>query len=191
MTDNSLLSPRIHRPILLVSVLLVASIAVSAYFGSLKPKATRATVASGLLEFSIELDKTEFIQQGERVNITFSLINTSNKTIKLDWSSFFIAFDQTFYFDFYIMDANGTRIYQWSYGHGRYMGNSSVVLNPSERVTSLNKWPQVYGEHSGYDGIVPKGTYSVAGCTRWIMLTIDGQVTEAKLETPTLSFTIT
>lgn len=190
MADDQKLSfLRVHRAILLVSALLIASIAVSIYFGSLKPRATRATVVSDLLEFSIELNKTEFVQQGEAVNVTFSLINTGNKTITIRWSSFYLAFSQTLYFDFYIIDGDGTRIYQWSHGHGALMAIKNVVVNPGERVTNFYKWPQVYSGLIGYDAIVPKGTYSVVGLTRGITLKADSQ-TGVALETPSITFTI-
>src|SRR4030042_1184556 len=90
--------PHFRRAFLLVLVLIVALVvATFAYLTSLPPMiGPRASIVSSPLEFSIELNKAEFIQQGERVNITFSLINTSNKTLTLDWSSYFIAFGQRF-----------------------------------------------------------------------------------------------
>ena len=191
LTDSSKVSfLTVNRSIILVSILLVASIAVSIYFGSFKPKAIRASIVSSPLVFSIELNKAEFIQQGERVNITFSLINTSNKTLTLEWSSFFVAFDQRFYFDFYIVDANGTRIYQMSRGYGRGMANASEVVGIGERLTNFYEWPQVYSGRTGYDAIVPKGTYSVVGLTRGMTISVDSQRSGIMLETPSVTFTI-
>ena len=182
---------RIHRAASLVSVLLVASIAVSVYFVSFKPKATRASIVSDSLVFSIELDKTEFIQQEERVNIaSFSLTNTSNETVKLQWSSFYIGFNQTLYFDYYILDANGTHVYKWSYWSGAFMSPRTVILNPNEQLTNLYRWPQVYDRHIGLEAIVPRGTYSIAGLTRGITLTSESQTSHLLLETPSITFTI-
>lgn len=175
---------------MLVSVLLIASITVSVYFGSFKQKATRASIVSDSLVFSIELDKTEFIQQEERVNITFSLTNTSNETVKLQWSSFYIGFNQTLYFDYYILDANGTHVYKWSYWSGAFMSSRAVVLKPNEQLTNTYRWPQVYDWRIGLEAIVPRGTYSIAGLTRGITLTSESKKSHLLLETPSITFTI-
>ena len=190
LADNSKVSfLRIHRSVLLISALLVTSIAVSLYFGSFKPKATRASIVSSPLEFSIELNKTDF-EKDENVTVTLSLINMSNKTLKLDWASYYWGWGQPIFCDFYIVDVNGTRIYQFSRGRAVYMANWTMVVNPGERVTNFYYWYQVYSGRTGYDAIVPKGTYSIIGITRWMILTVDGQATEINLETPAISFTI-
>ena len=174
---------------MLVSVLLVSSIAVSVYFGSLKPKATRATGISDLLAFSIELNKTEFVR-GENVTVSLSLTNKSNKTITVLWGSYYVEWGQRIYFDYYIIDANGAHIYQYSYHSWRLAATTERVLKPSDQVVNFYHWYQIYVDSSGHDAIVPKGTYSVVGCTRWMILTVDGQATGVNLGTPAISFTV-
>jgi hypothetical protein len=182
--------PHPKRVLLLASILIAAlAVATFAYLTSLPPRiGPRASIISNPIEFSIEMDKTDF-QQGEAVNVTFSLINTGNKTITIRWSSFYLAFSQTLYFDFYIIDADGTRIYQWSHGHGALMAIKNVVVNPGERVTNFYKWPQVYSGLIGYDAIVPKGTYSVVGLTRGMMIYVDSEKSDVILATPSITFT--
>jgi len=191
LSDNHKVSfVRIHRATLLVSVLLIASITVSVYFGSFKPKATKASIVSDSLVFSIELDKTEFVQQEEKVNITFSMTNTSNEMVKLQWSSFYIGFNQTLYFDYYILDANGTHVYKWSYWSAAFLDSKTMILKPNEQLTNTYRWPQVYDRHIGLEAIVPRGTYSIAGLTRGITLTSESQNSHLRLETPSITFTI-
>jgi hypothetical protein len=176
--------------LLLGSILVVALVVVTfAYLTSLPPRiGPRASILSDPIEFSIELNKTDF-QQGENVTVTFSLINTSNKTITITWSSYYYAFAQRLYFDFYIIDTNGTRIYQWSHGAGAFLAGTSMVVNPGEQVTNFYKWPQVYSGRTGYDAIVPKGTYSVVGLTRGMIIYVDSQESGIMLETPSITFT--
>lgn len=183
--------PHFRRTLLLVSVLIVALVvATFAYLTSLPPRiGPRASIVSGAIEFSIEMDKTDF-QQDENITVTLSLTNTSNKTITLSWGSYYGGWGQRIYFDFHIIDANGTRIYEWSREHGALMAYTSMVVNPGERVTNFYYWYQVYSGRIGYDAIVPKGTYSVVGLTRWMILTVDSQTSQVNLATPSVTFTI-
>ncbi len=83
MTDNSKVSfLRVHRSVLLVSVLLVTSIAVSLYFGSFKSKATRSTMISYPIELSCALEKAS-VGLKENLTVEFTLRNVSNQTITL------------------------------------------------------------------------------------------------------------
>jgi len=185
LTDNSLLSPRIHRPILLVSVLLVASIAVSVYFGSFKPRATRASIVSSPLEFSIELNKTDF-QQGENVSMLVGLKNTSNETIDIEWSSYNVENGQRMYFDFSVTDENNTVVYDWYYIHGRAAAVKHKTLMPEEQLIVVYPW----FTRDLNDVLVPKGNYFVKALTRPIDLTVGNSSTSLALETPTISIAI-
>jgi hypothetical protein len=134
------------------------------------------------------MDKTDF-QQGENTTLRVSMRNISNKTITLMWGSFSVEWGQTIVLDFYVVDANGTVVYQWFHEHGALMSSKTKILNPSEQWTNFFYWHQKYNYPQ--DGVlVPKGTYSVFGYTRKMGLTIDNQTRLIQLETPSLTFTI-
>ena len=73
---------RIHRSILLVSLLLVTSIAVSLYFGSFKSRATQSTTISYPIELSCALENAS-VGLKENLTVEFTLRNVSNQTITL------------------------------------------------------------------------------------------------------------
>ena len=83
MIDNPKVSfLRIHKSVLLVSLLLVTSIAVSLYFGSFKSRATRSTTISYPIELSCALEKAS-VGLKENLTVEFTLKNVSNQTITL------------------------------------------------------------------------------------------------------------
>jgi hypothetical protein len=136
------------------------------------------------------LNKTEFIQRGENVTVSFSLTNTSNKTITLLWGSYYSEWGQRIYFDYYIVNANGTKVYQYSHERGYLASTVEKVLNPGDQIANFYNWYQICADPSGDYAIAPKGTYSIAGSTRSMVLTADGLSRGIKLETPVLDFTI-
>jgi len=76
------------NPLKVFSVVLalaaVSGVAAYAYLQSLPQAGPRVTITSPPLEFSVELDKTEYpfseeTRSGENITITFCLKNISNK----------------------------------------------------------------------------------------------------------------
>ena len=186
LNDNPRVSfLRIHRAILLVSTLLVAAVAVSVYFGSFKPRATRASIVSSPLEFSIELNKTTFLQ-GENVSALVGLKNTGNETIDIMWGSYSVENGQCMYFDFSVADENNTVVYDWYYIHGRAAAVRHKTLMPGEQLIVVYPW----FTRDLNDVLVPKGNYFVKALTRPIWLTVGNSSTSLALETPTISITI-
>ncbi len=84
MTNNSwVLLLGSHKSILLVSVLLIASFAISVYFASLPPRTgPQVSVTSFPVELSFGLDKTEYVS-GENITIEFYVRNISNATLRM------------------------------------------------------------------------------------------------------------
>lgn len=184
------------KALLLVLIVVVASVAVvHAYWRLLPPQAgPRVSITSPPLEFSLEMDKTEF-QQSENVTIRLSLKNMGNKTITLSWpnflmSNFYLYGDRIMYFDFYVADANNTRVFQYTKEFGAAQSVLEETLNPGEQLVSVCVWYQKTG-HSDYYAQVPKGSYSVRGSTRRVRLIVDDQTSVITLEAPTIAFTIT
>lgn len=85
------------------------------------------------------MDKSEF-QRGENVTIRLSLKNIDNKTIALSWADFCPYDDKVMYFDFYITDVNGTKVFQWSKVYGRFPMLWEETLNPGEELVSVYPW---------------------------------------------------
>lgn len=191
--SRRLFCPTPRRVLLLGSILIVALVvATFAYLTSLPPMiGPRASIVSDPLEFSVAMDKTDF-QQGENTTLRVSMRNISNKTITLEWGSYGRGWNEKIYFDFYIIDANGTAVYQWFYEHGRLLSTTDKTLNAGEQLTNSFSWHQLYNPSQDLFSrvSVPKGTYSVFGHTRKMGLTIDNQTRWIELETPSLTFTI-
>ena len=185
---------RFHRSVLLVSVLLVSSIVVSIYFGSIKPKTTRATIISGPFEFSLEMARTDFQrndpQQVDNITFSVSMRNLSNKTIILLWKGHYGRMDQLICFDFYILDARGIQIYRWSNENAAIGSSYTKMLSPGEQWVNYFYWYQ-WTEASGYLDFAPSGAYSVVGSSHKFSLTIDN-ITKSgyELETPAIMIAI-
>ena len=182
------------NPLKLFSVVLilavVSGVAAYAYLQLLKPQAgPRATITSPPIEFSMEMDKTEFTQ-GENVTIRLSLKNIGNETIGLRWADFYPYMDEVMYFDFIIADENNTQVYQWTREHGSLQAVLIRTLNHSEQLISIYPWYQRYGYLDGGEAQVPKGTYYVKGLTRKVGLTVGDQTSVITLETPTITIIV-
>jgi hypothetical protein len=135
----------------------------------------KATKISPPLEFSIQLQKTQF-QQGELFNVSFSLRNVGNKSIVLHWSNGRI-------FDFIVEDANGSQVYRYYTDHGYIEAVVEKALDPN----GLFAWTEGWGF---YPGDVPKGTYFVKGIVCPFTLFTGDSATRISLETPTITFTL-
>lgn len=181
---------RSHKSIVLVLIFVVASFAVSyAYFRSLIPlKITRAKTVSWPLEFSIELDKTDF-ERGENVSVRVSLKNISNRTVTLKWGKYYSPADQTICFDFHVFDVNNSLIYRWSQLQGALLSWKTIVLNASQQWTNYFCWYQQFDYPQDLVK-VPAGIYSIVGLTNGAGLTTDNETRGVELETPSLTFTI-
>jgi len=179
------------NPLKVFSVVLVlavvSGVAVYAYLGLLTPQAGRATITSPPIEFSMELDKAEYLL-GENVTIKLSLKNISNRTITLYWSKFYAHYDMVMYFDFYVMHSNTTLVYQWTEDHIALPAVLEETLNPGEQLISIYVWHQTtaYPDRAQ----VPAGTYFVRGFTRRVGLTVEGQTSVITLETPSIAFIV-
>lgn len=178
---------------MLVAVLvIVLVVSAYAYMASLQPQeGPRVSVISPPLEFSMELNKTEF-QLGENVMIGLSLKNIGNETIKLSWADFYAYEDMLMYFDFYVTDSNNTVIFQWSATYLRLLMVIDRILNPGEQLVSVVPWIQIteHPQQIPSRQQVPAGTYAIRGLSRRMYLTVGGQTTVITLETPTITFTI-
>ncbi len=189
MIDNPKVSfLRIHRSVLLVSVLLVTSIAVSLYFGSFKPKATRATTISWPFEFSLNIAKDSF-QQGEYIPINLTLRNISNKTTTVVWSSYFFIEGNFLPFDVLFTDSNDTYVYQVSKVHGHLASFVSRTLEPDAQLVATFVWHQ-WADRRPQRPLAQKGTYFVKGFSRNMEVTTDGAKQIMQLQTPAINFTI-
>jgi hypothetical protein len=135
----------------------------------------RATKVSPPLEFSIQLQKTQF-QQGDPFNVSFSLRNVGNKTIGLSWG------DGRF-FDFKVEDADGSEVYRWYSDHTYPEAVFDETLDPDGVFAWTDTWVL-------YPGDVTKGTYFVKGIVYPFTLFVDGSYTRISLETPTITFTL-
>ena len=176
------------KVLLVTLIVIVVSVAsVYAYLEFLLPQSgPRVTILSQPLEFSMEMDKTEF-RQGENITIRLSVKNVGNQTITLRWSSFYLHYDVVLYFDFYVLDMNNTVVFQWSKIYGRFPAVREKTLTPGEQLINVYVW----GQWSELEGQVPKGVYSVRGLTRQVALIVGDQTSTITLETPTITFTIT
>lgn len=163
-------------------MLVTAVYAYLASLPSLPPlSGPKVTVTSSPLEFSMGLDKTDFLL-GENVTIHFSLENISNETKKLAWLNDYCGW----YFDYCVMDENNTVVYHWVMEYGCYPMIVDKVLDSGENISNTYVWHQTLG-YPSYSQ-VPCGIYSVKGLT--LPLILDDQSNIITIETPTITFTI-
>lgn len=191
MTDKRSLFRRPRGAVILalgLAAVLVASI--YAYYLSITPhRSPKASVTSGPLEFSVELNRTDFLA-GESVSVRIRAKNTANATIKLVWSEVHLWSDpeQIAYFDYSICDANGTEVFQWLRGVGAEAVIIERTLNPSEQLVNIHNWTQT----TGYPDFttVQKGNYLVKALLSDVALEFNGQRSTITLETPDVTITI-
>jgi hypothetical protein len=191
---NSLLGSRPRKVGLLAAVLVIVLVVSSyAYMASLQPQeGPLVSVISPPLEFSMQLNKTEFLL-GEDVMVRLSLKNIGNETIGLSWADFRGYEDVLMYFDFIVTDSNNTVVFQYSKVYGALFLVLDRTLNPGEQLVSAVPWIQitVHPQEVPSHQQVPAGTYNVRGLSRKMGLTVGNQTTIITLETPTITFTIT
>jgi hypothetical protein len=180
-----------------IAAFLIAVLAVSvyAYLASLpSPPGPRVTITSPPLQFSMQLDKTEY-RLGENVTIKFWLKNTSNMTITLHCSSIFPyegGHGTPMLFDFIITRANGTEIYRWSEWHGAAEVVYDFTLDPGQEINQTNTWFQTSGDLLYPKEVqVPAGTYYIRGVIPpgRVGFGVSG-VGRIALETPSVAFVI-
>ena len=166
---------------------VVLAAGVYAYLSFLPPPAgPRASILSYPLEFSVELDKAEYLV-GENATIRLCLKNIGNQTITLTFPSMWTEYDYdkrrsySMHFDFTITDANGAEVYQWSKGRLAIPATYDVTLNPEEEINNTILW--YYPKYVS----VPAGIYSLRGMLYRIEVAGIWPIT---LETPQITFTI-
>jgi hypothetical protein len=182
-----------QRKILVAIVIAIVLLSAGgyAYLASLPPPpGPLVTVASPPLQFSMQIDKTEY-NMGENITMTFWLKNTSNKTITITYPDFNVYFGHVVLFDFIITDMNGTEIYRWSSVHAHLCAKYKFTLNPGEEINQTNFWSQdTYWE----EGKVPAGTYYIRAAMpssgAGAMFGVTGNTHGIRLETPSIMFLI-
>lgn len=189
---------------------LLVFIAVYAYRLSLPQVGPRVTITSPPLEFSMQLDKTEY-GVGENMTIVFDLKNISNETISLAKGECdpvdphyggLISTEANganmqqgpqgslsglFHFGFSIVDENGTDVYR--HVEGWLQAVYEIVLEPGGYVKQtllLDPVTQTLIANQLVDGHpLLSGTYQITAI-------LDFSVNKAgvTLETPSITFTI-
>ena len=189
---KNLLNSRFKKAAI-TAILLIAifSIGTYAYLASLPPQeGPKVTVTSSPLQFSMQLDKTDY-SLGENISITISLKNIGSENVTIKWPSYREFYGVFWYFDFIIMDQNGTKIDQWGDVYGLLEAVLKRTLAPGDQLTTVYTWTQ----RISYTAVqVPKGIYSIKALSREFGLAIGNQTMASlpiSLETPTITFTIT
>jgi hypothetical protein len=169
-------------------IFAVAVFAAVAYRALLLPhERPKATTISLPLEFSMQLEKAEFLRS-EDVTVQISLRNIGNKTISLRWPNFYIQNGTAVCFDFVIIDTNNSQVYRFSLSRAHLNAVEEKTLSPDEQWVNVFVWDQ----KASYKDLepVPLGAYSLRASTRQVTLSVDGQTSVINLETPTITFTI-
>jgi len=127
-------------------------------------EALKAVTVEGIneelgLKLTMTLDKTTF-QLGEPVNISLTMTNVSNRTVKLN------IMHLGHRFDFRIYNITHEDIYQWNRGHGCAMVDE-VILEPDESLSRNLQWEQICNNYRivPRDQLVVPGTYYIVGQT--------------------------
>lgn len=193
---RGLLASRPRKAGLIIAVMVVALVAGTyAYLASLPSGGPRVTITSPPLEFSIEPNKIDF-QQSENITIKFYTSNIGNDTVMLTWLGYYLYYDTWMPFDFYIVDANNTVIYQWTRTRGELEVPKDITLNPSEKLERIYVWNQKSNYLNDAQVLVetqiPKGTYEIRGILGPILIdrTDDWSKPKITLETPPIAFVV-
>jgi hypothetical protein len=169
----------------------VAVFAAVAYQALLLPhERPKANTTSLPLEFSIQLEKTEFLRS-EDVAIQISLKNIGNKTISLSWPDFYLYNGTAFCFDFNIIDTRApvSLVYRYSQNKVTLEAVKEKTLTSGEQWVDVVVWDQ-RASYKDDPEPVPRGGYSLRAFTRQFALSVDGQTSILDLKTPTITFTI-
>jgi len=87
-------------------------------------------------ELVLKLDKTTY-SLGEPVNITLSLTNISDESVKI---SLLAGGDPKSQFDFLIYDQMNDVVYRYSAHRGYYAGGPLASLAPGQSLTASHQW---------------------------------------------------
>ena len=204
---KGLFASRLKKVFFLVAVFVVALAAgVYAYWMSLPPaEGPRVTITSPPLEFSLELDKTEY-QYGENITIRLCLKNVSNETIKVTKRNLWPIYPDLFdipteaegatpepvvsgncHFGFSITNQNGTEIFKEYEGH--IPATYDFYIEPNGYIKQTWIWYNLW-EGSPVIQTLPKGTYQIRGIFGGAMVESSTLDRSIMLETPTITFTI-
>jgi len=185
---------RSWKSVFLVSVHVVVLVLASyALFSNLPRKTalSRVVVVSQSLEFSMELNKTTFVQ-GEDIFVDLHLKNVGNETVFLSWGSGIAVGDeqlnQHMHFDFLVVDASNLTMHRDRFYKGQVLNE---YLNPREELVNLYIWHS--WEQTVYPSgpKIPKGVYFVKGLTRPMSVGTSHGWIEMSLETPPIGIVVT
>ena len=90
------------------------------------------------------------------------------------------------FFDFFVMDENGTAVFSYYGTHGRTDGTWERTLTPGQQLIVTFSWLT----EDNHFALVPKGDYFVRASTRNFKLALASNSTNITLETPTISIVI-
>jgi hypothetical protein len=170
-----------------IVTLVVAMFAATVYRAMLLPRGgPKVTTVSLPLEFSMQLERTEF-QQDKVINVSLTLRNISNSTLVLEWHNGCI-------FDLVVDDSNRTRVWDWQSFHAYPEAVFGKTLSSGESLSYYYWWFQTVpweGAVGPYPaGQVPKGTCFIKGALFPFMLTAEGHIAPESVETPAITTTI-
>jgi len=190
MVDKQIVPAHRRRTVLTVAtvtaILILSSI--YAYYQSLPPQTgPRASIISDPLEFSIELDKSEYFDN-ENASVRMVVTNVSNLTVVLTWGGARFWGDKEAFFDYSIFDQNGTEVFRRFRGVGVEAVILSKTLSPGEQLPDEHVWTQTTG-YPEFERF-PKGTYSIRASTGEFFLKVGDQESFLTLETPSIIFSV-
>ncbi len=197
---KDILHSRARKAAFLVAVIVGALAAtVYAYYVSLPPPAgPRVSITSPPLEFSIELNKAEFLQ-AENITMIFTLKNISNETLKIERGSTLYfnpsgltesvgvsavsdePLDRFFFFGYSFVHSNGTEVLRIARGELGII--YTFLMMPSGYLKQTVFW-----DYFNRKFPLPSGIYQIRGIIYEISVNDVWPV--ITLETPTITIII-
>lgn len=176
--------------ILALGLAAILILSICAYFLLATPRRkTKASMTSWPLEFSIELNRTDFLAS-ENVSVRIAAKNLSNESVSLGWREARFWYDppQTAYFDCQIFSTNGAEVFNWRRGLLAAEVIVGRTLESGEQLVNIFNWTQT----TGYPDFVavPKGIYFVRASISDAGLSFNGHSITLALQTPNLIITI-
>ncbi|MDH5482159.1 MAG: hypothetical protein OEY22_04675 [Candidatus Bathyarchaeota archaeon] len=187
--------------LVVIAVGLVVGGTYAYYWFSQPPAGPKALITSDPLEFSVELDKSDY-QYGENITVKFRLENFGNETVTLmiinpiGWpddyretvysnANFTSGFGAELFCGFSIADINGTQIYKYTEGILPYITYFNIDPGGWIEHTLIIDYYSIEWAGMGNSYLLPRGTYQIRGIMRY---SLSGQ--SYGLETPSITFTI-
>ncbi len=110
----------------------------------------RVEVQHGVLLLSLSTDKDSY-GPDESVDITFTVTNTGNQDVRLD-------FPTTQYYDF-VIKRGDTEVARWSLGQTFVQGSPPLILAPGRQLAFTTRWLQ----RDRDSNLLPPGQYELIG----------------------------